>query len=110
VAGAILKDLGAVNIADSEKSLLDDVSMEAIIAADPDYIFVVPMGSESSAETWLDENFKSNPAWAELTAVKAETTPCCPRNFSTINPTQNGVKAMNTWQSSCTRQLADKLA
>ena len=39
VCGEMLADLGCVNIADSDESLLDDLSMEAIIAADPQYIF-----------------------------------------------------------------------
>ena len=40
LAGAILKDLGAHNIADDHPSMLEDLSLEEVIAADPDYIFV----------------------------------------------------------------------
>jgi iron complex transport system substrate-binding protein len=71
MAGAMLKDLGCTNIADSDIKLLDNLSMEAIIADDPDYIFVVPMGDslEKSLEM-VDDTLKSNPAWAGLTAVK----------------------------------------
>ena len=46
VLGEMLADLGCVNIADSEESLLEDLSLEAIIAAEPDYIFAVLQGSD----------------------------------------------------------------
>ncbi len=35
VSGEILKDLGCVNIADSDSSLLDDLSLEAIVRKTP---------------------------------------------------------------------------
>lgn len=38
VGGELLKDLGCVNIADSDSGLLDNLSLEAIVTADPDYI------------------------------------------------------------------------
>ena len=47
----MLADLGCVNIADSDESLLDDLSMEAIIAADPQYIFVTIQGNDSDGRT-----------------------------------------------------------
>ena len=47
VAGAILKELGAHNIADDNESLLEDLSLESVIEADPDYILVMMMGSEA---------------------------------------------------------------
>lgn len=69
--GKMLKDLGCVNIADDDKSLLDDLSMESIIAQDPDYIFVTTMGvSEEAAMKSVEEMLTLNPAWSELTAVK----------------------------------------
>jgi len=70
VGGEILADLDTVNIADSE-SLLEDLSMEAIILADPDYIFVTTQGSDfDAAMANVDELMVSNPAWESLTAVK----------------------------------------
>ena len=49
VGGEMLADLGCINIADSDKSLLDDLSLEAIVAADPDYIFVTTQGNDTEA-------------------------------------------------------------
>ncbi len=71
MTGQMLKDLGCVNIADSEKGLLEDLSMEAIIAADPDYIFVTTMGeSREAALGMVEELLISNPAWSGLKAVR----------------------------------------
>ena len=49
VSGEILKDLGCVNIADSDSSLLDDLSLEAIVKEDPDFIFVTIQGTHTEA-------------------------------------------------------------
>lgn len=71
VGGEILKDLGCVNIADSDTSLLEDLSLEAIVVADPDYIFVTTQGSDTDAAIRnIDKLLTSNPVWLSLTAVK----------------------------------------
>lgn len=71
VCGEMLSDLGCVNIADSNHGLLDDLSMEAIIAADPDYIFVTIQGNNQEAAMQnVEEMLLSNPAWSSLSAVK----------------------------------------
>ena len=60
--GEMLADLGCVNVADSETSLLEELSLEAILAADPDYIFVVLQGSDSTdAQETLEKALLSNP-------------------------------------------------
>ena len=70
LAGAILQDLGAENLVEQHESLLEDLSLEEIIAADPDYIFVTVMGSdEDAALENLEATVGANPAWAELDAV-----------------------------------------
>ena len=72
VGGEILADLDTINIADSE-SLLEDLSMEAIIAADPDYIFVTTQGSDlEAAFANVEELMISNPAWQSLKAVQED--------------------------------------
>ena len=71
VLGEMLADLGCVNIADSETSLLESLSMETILACDPEYIFVVLQGSDpTDAEITLQNALLSDPAWNSLTAVK----------------------------------------
>lgn len=70
LAGVILRDLGADNLADRYESLLEDVSLEEVIAADPDFIFITTMGAEDKALAFMAETFEENPAWAGLSAVK----------------------------------------
>ena len=71
VLGEMLADLGCINIADSEGGLLEQLSLEKIISADPDYIFAVLQGADSAAaQKTLEANLLSNAAWQSLTAVK----------------------------------------
>ena len=71
VLGEMLADLGCVNVADSDSSLLEDLSLEAIIAAEPDYIFAVLQGSDpADAMATLEQTLLSNPAWSSLRAVR----------------------------------------
>lgn len=71
VGGEILADIGCINIADSDKGLLEDLSLEAIVAANPDYIFVTTQGNDTEAAMKNIENlFTGNAAWSSLSAVK----------------------------------------
>lgn len=71
VLGEMLADLGCVNVADRDESALENLSMEAIVAEDPDYIFAVLQGSDSApARATLEASLLSNPAWNGLTAVR----------------------------------------
>ena len=65
----ILNSLGLDNLA-GDSSAFDVLSMEAIIAADPDYIFVVPRGNEKKAAESYEKLFSSHPAWKALSAVR----------------------------------------
>lgn len=71
VLGQMLQSLGCVNIADTDETLLETLSMEHILMEDPDYIFVVQQGDDTeAAQEHLQRFFAENPAWASLTAVK----------------------------------------
>ena len=71
VLGEMLYDLGCINIADGDNLLLENLSIEAIIEADPDYIFAVLQGSDDTdAQRVLEQSLLSNPAWGNLTAVR----------------------------------------
>ncbi len=71
VLGEMLQDLGCVNIADSDSQLLEELSLEKIIQADPEYIFIVKQGNDLDAiEESLRNTLLDHPAWSELTAVK----------------------------------------
>lgn len=72
VAGAILKDMGFVNIADGDESLMENLSLEAVLVYDPDYIFVTSMGeSADAAADAMAALLTDNPAWAGLSAVQS---------------------------------------
>ena len=87
IAGAMLKDLGAVNIADSNSGLLEDLQMESILAADPEFIFVTTMGaSQEAALKSLDELLHSDPAWQTLTAVKEGRVEVLPKDLFHYKP------------------------
>ena len=49
VLGPMLKELGCENIADQDGALLEELSLEAILQADPDYIFAVYHGTDEAA-------------------------------------------------------------
>lgn len=71
VLGEMLAALGCVNIADSDSTLLENLSMEHILMEDPDFIFFVQLGddTEGTREN-MERFFAENPAWASLTAVR----------------------------------------
>ena len=71
VLGEMLASLGCENIADSQDSLLENLSMEYILQEDPDKIFVLQIGDDLNAiEDHFANYVKENPAWNTLTAVK----------------------------------------
>lgn len=71
VGGEMLAELGCINIADDDDSLLDDMSMEAVIAADPDFVFVTTQGKDAKAvQQNIENTLLNNPAWSKLTAVR----------------------------------------
>lgn len=86
LAGVILNELGAHNIADDHPSMLEDLSLEEVISADPDYIFVTTMGDEQKALDYLDSLIAENPAWSELTAVKENHYVVLPKDLFHYKP------------------------
>lgn len=88
----IMNDLGLINIA-ADDSGFNELSMEQIVAADPDYIFVVPRGDEIKAMESFDELFRSHPAWSSLSAVKNQ-------NFYLLSKDLFGLKPNAEWAES----------
>ena len=71
MAGVIVRDLGAVNVADENPSLLSDFSLEAAIEADPDYILVLAASDdEQTAQQYYEDAVGSDSAWADMAAVR----------------------------------------
>ena len=73
ILGEMLADMGCVNIADSDTSLLENLSAEAVIRENPYHIFVVTMGNdEDKAKKTLESMINENPAWRTLDAVQSD--------------------------------------
>ena len=71
VLGEMLRNLGCVNIADSDDTLLEQLSLERILQRDPEYIFVVMQGADKTgAQQALEQTLLASPAWQSLTAVQ----------------------------------------
>ena len=87
VLGPMLAELGCRNIADQDGSLLEELSLEAILQADPDYIFAVYHGTdEAAAQENLEAALLSNPAWASLSAVQADRFHILDRRMYSLKP------------------------
>lgn len=73
ILGDMLKNLGCINIADSDATLLENLSIERILEADPDFIFVVQQGDNAAGtREYVRQFLQEHPAWAQLTAVKQD--------------------------------------
>lgn len=71
ILGEMLKDLGCKNIADSDSSLLENLSIESIIKSDPYRIFIVEVGeNKQTARDNVSRMMEENPVWYDLQAVK----------------------------------------
>ncbi len=86
LAGQILSEFGLTNIADSESSMLEDLSIEHIVKSDPDYIFAMTMGNEEGAIQYLKNNAENNPAWCELSGVKQGNYHLLPKKLFHYKP------------------------
>lgn len=71
VLGEMVESLGCVNIADSDDSLLENLSIESIMLQNPDRILIVQSGDDTEGtKKNLENMFRENPLWEELDAVK----------------------------------------
>ena len=87
LAGAMLADLGCVNIAARQPSLLEELTLEAIVVEDPDCIFISVMGGDEEAALGVvEETLGQNPAWQGLTAVWEGRVYVLPRDLFHYKP------------------------
>ena len=71
VLGEMLRELGCVNIADTDDSLLENLSIEHIALEDPDFIFLVQLGDDDAGtREHVEEFLDGDPLWQSLTAVR----------------------------------------
>ena len=87
ILGEMLADLGCINIADSDTSLLETLSVESIIRQEPYRIFVVTMGDDTEkAIDNLNQMMNENPAWGTLDAVAEGRLHLMDRKLFNIKP------------------------
>ena len=87
IAGVMLADLGADNIVSRHDSLLEDLSLEAIVAEDPEFIFITIMGAdEEAALSFIDARFGQDPAWQGLKAVREGRLVVLPKDLFHYKP------------------------
>nr|WP_297766079.1 ABC transporter substrate-binding protein [uncultured Butyrivibrio sp.] len=81
----IIDSFGLTNIA-YDNSSLDELSLEAITAADPDYIFIIYQGKEKEAMSVLKEEFTSKEVWRKLSAVADDQVYMLPKDLFQYKP------------------------
>lgn len=87
VLGEMLADLGCINIADSDRVLLENLSAESVIRQEPYRIFVVTMGDDTEkAMENLTRMMDENPAWGNLRAVKENRLHVMDRKLFNLKP------------------------
>lgn len=97
VLGEMLKSLGCVNIADSDASLLENLSLEKILEEDPDYIFIVQRGDDTEGmKAYVENMMQENPAWQELTAVREGRLYFMDKNLYNLKPNHRWGEAYET--------------
>ena len=88
----IFDNLQMANVAEDDSSL-DDLSVEAIVAADPYYVFVIPRGDEDKAKEAFEQEFESQPAWSSLEASKEGRVDVLPKDLFEYKPNDRWAEA-----------------
>lgn len=88
----IFNDLTMTNVAEDTSSL-DDLSLEAIAAADPDNVFVIYQGREDEAASAFAEGFSSQPMWQDLSATKTGHVYVLPKDLFQYKPNARWAEA-----------------
>ena len=87
ILGDMLKNLGCINIADSDAALLENVSIERLLEADPDFIFVVQQGDNAEGtREYVRQFLQEHPAWAQLTAVRNDNVHFMEKSLFGLKP------------------------
>ena len=97
VLGEMLEGFGCINIADSEESLLENLSVESIMLQNPDRIFIVQSGDDTEGtKKNLETMFQENPLWKELDAVKKGRIYVLDKHLYNLKPNARWAEAYET--------------
>ena len=87
LAGIMLEDLGCVNIAERQPYLLEELTLEAIIAENPAYVLISVMGADTDAALQsVEQTLGRNPAWQALDAVREGRVYVLPKELFHYKP------------------------
>ena len=99
VMGAMLSDLGCINLADSESSLLENLSIEYILKENPQYIFITQRGDDMEGmKKFVEKYFDEHPLWKELDAVKEGRVYFMDKNLYNLKPNHRWGEAYSILQ------------
>lgn len=91
-AARIIDELGTYNIAEKANVLLDGLSLEEIVAEEPQYIFISIQGSEDAAKKYIEQLFASD-GWKDLKAVKNSNYVFLPKELFHYKPNARWAEA-----------------
>ena len=83
--GTMLQELKTENIADEAGILSDHLSLEHIVANQPDIILIVPQGDEEASKSYVLSLFEKS-GWRDLDAVKSENYHFLPKDLFNYKP------------------------
>lgn len=97
VLGELLADLGCENIADDDNTLLETLSLEHILQADPEFVFIVQRGSDTEGtKAAVDALLTDQPAWSQITAVRNERVFYMDKALFSLKPNARWAEAYET--------------
>lgn len=94
VLGEMLESFGCTNIADTDDSLLENLSLESIMLMNPDLILIVQSGDDiQGTQENLENMFRENPLWKELDAVKSGQVHILDKHLYNLKPNARWAEA-----------------
>lgn len=88
----MLSELGCTNIADTDTTLSAELSLEAIIEENPEYMFITTMGSEEAAKDYMNSLLETE-GWRELDCVKSGKYYFLPKDLFHFKPNARWAEA-----------------
>lgn len=87
ILGEMLKDIGCINIADSDATILENLSIESVMRNEPYRIFIVSMGIDTDrAKAIFTKMTEDNPAWGQLESVSSGRVHFMEKKLFNIKP------------------------
>lgn len=110
ICASMAEYLGMNNVitAHPEMRLTDKTvpySLEQLTADDPDILFIVTMGRAEEINQKMDQEMRSNPAWAHLKAVETGKVIFLPYDLFLLNP---GIRTPEALDMLCDRAYPEK--